>query len=128
MKYRGQYAASGQALGVTVGEFLEAGDEIMLTCCFGGFGGRISPAQLLANQTGRTVRASFGVYQKISGVSGLNRTLTPLTGVAKTLSNAGGLAFSGLARGGKAISVLYRLRLLRYLRQFWPREGKIKTL
>lgn len=99
MKYRGQYAASGRALGATVGEFLETGDEIMLTSCFGGFGGRISPAQLLANQTGRTVRASFGTYEKISSIAGLNRTFAPLTGVAKALSNAGGLAFSGVARG-----------------------------
>ncbi|WP_343529548.1 hypothetical protein [Yokenella regensburgei] len=74
----------------------------MLTSCFCGFGGRISLAQLLANQMGRTVRASFGTYQKISGIDGLNRTFAPLTGVAKSLSNAGGLALSGGVRGGGA--------------------------
>lgn len=99
LKYQGQHTVSGRVLSSAVGGYLRGGGDITLTSCFGGFGGKFSAAQLLANQTGRTVHAAFGFHKAVNTINNINRTFTPLTGVGRTLSNAGGLAFSGLSRG-----------------------------
>lgn len=110
--YGGSRAVDGVKLARLTAQYTAADESIRLTSCFGGFGGRISAGQLLANATGKTVRAASGYHTAVTSTRDLNRVFQPLTGLSRQASDITGVAVSGLVRSSfQGRSVLYRAPL-----------------
>lgn len=82
--YGGSRAVDGAKLARLTAQYTAADESIRLTSCFGGLGGRISAGQLLANATGKTVRAASGYHTAATSSRDLNRVFQPLTGAFTT--------------------------------------------
>lgn len=110
--YGGARAVDGTKLARLTAQYTAADESIRLTTCFGGFGGRISAGQLLANATGKTVRAASGYHAAVTTSRDLNRVFQPLTGISRQASDITGRAVSGLVRSSfQGRAVLYRAPL-----------------
>lgn len=110
--YGGSRAVDGAKLARLTAQYTAADESIRLTSCFGGLGGRISAGQLLANATGKTVRAASGYHTAATSSRDLNRVFQPLTGISRQASDITGVAVSGLARSSfQGRAVLYRAPL-----------------
>ncbi|ENB4326699.1 hypothetical protein ABHV50_000704 [Vibrio vulnificus] len=95
LNFAGKGIVSGNTFGAVIAPHLATKNPIHLFSCYAGFGGKLSPAQLIANQTGRTVMASTRIVTE--NVSHLDKVFHPLTGLAKTTSNLAGGALSHVA-------------------------------
>ncbi|EAW8022944.1 hypothetical protein S918_21955 [Salmonella enterica] len=110
--YGGSRAVDGAKLARLTAQYTAADESIRLTSCFGGLGGRISAGQLLANATGKTVRAASGYHTAATSSRDLNRVFQPLTGLSRQASDITGVAVSGLVRSSfQGRAVLYRAPL-----------------
>ncbi len=124
LKYNGVQATNGIGLANAVSSEINSSSRLLtLTTCFGGFGGRASVGQLLANTTGRSVAAARGFHVAAHGSRDINTLFTPLTGAARLLSNTAGIMLSGITRAGMqgqaaAISGLAALAPQPFLRRF----------
>lgn len=109
--YGGSRAVDGAKLARLTAQYTAADESIRLTSCFGGLGGRIiSAGQLLANATGKTVRAASGYHT--AATSSINRVFQLLTGISRQASDITGVAVSGLVRSSfQGRAVLYRAPL-----------------
>ncbi|MCX4026231.1 RHS repeat-associated core domain-containing protein [Endozoicomonas sp. SM1973] len=97
VKFNNKLAVSGARLS-EMAPVVAGSDTIDLATCFGAFGRKVSSAQLLANHTGRTVRAATGYYRAINHSRDLSRVFTPLTGFRRTTTNIIGRGASQVAR------------------------------
>ncbi|QLL16011.1 RHS repeat-associated core domain-containing protein [Pseudomonas chlororaphis] len=101
LKYNGVHTTNGTGLASALAsEIGESRNLLTLTSCFGGFGGRFSAAQLLANTSGRPVAAARFFHKASQTTKDINTWFTPLTGSALSRSNAIGGALSNIARSG----------------------------
>lgn len=109
-KFSGEHSVSGIQLGKIMSSQISGSKDITLTICFGG---RLSSAQLLANQTGQTVHAAKGFHRIISTATDINTIYRPLTGSARMLSNTAGSGISHLTRSSiQNSATLYRTPVL----------------
>lgn len=110
--FGGSRAVDGTKLARLTAQYTAADESIYLASCFGGYGGRFSAGQLLANQTGKTVQAGSSYIRHITLAKDLNRTFHPLTGISRQTSDLTGRAISGLVRSSmQGQAVLYRAPL-----------------
>jgi RHS repeat-associated protein len=113
LKLPGKYAVSGLNLGKMTGPFV--GNEIRMTSCYGAVGGRISTAQLLANQTGVTVAANIGRTTQLMNPT---HSFVPLTGLPRSFSNGIGATVSSFVRSARESADLTQRGTLVYGQQF----------
>jgi RHS repeat-associated protein len=95
--YQGERFMNGKQLGSLI-QGLNKNSTIQLNVCFGGWGGRFSTAQLVANQTGKVVHATSGFSVVSRGSSALTQTFKPLTGISGAISTRGGVMLSHFTR------------------------------
>ncbi|NRD72745.1 RHS repeat-associated core domain-containing protein [Shewanella sp. VB17] len=112
-KFSGKHSINGLELGRIIAPFQNGSKDITLTICFGGFGSRVSTAQLLANQTGRTVHAARGFHRALTTSTDINTLFHPLTGGARLASNMAGSTLSHMTRSSiQNAASLYRSPVL----------------
>lgn len=112
-KFSGKHSINGLELGRLTAPFQSGSKDITLTICFGGFGGRVSTAQLLANKTGKTVHAARGFHRTLTTSTDINTVFQPLTGGARFASSAAGSTLSHITRSSiQNAASLYRSPIL----------------
>lgn len=97
-RFGGYTSVNGAQLAKLTAHYTMPHAVIRLGTCFGGYGGRISVAQLLANASGKEVHAASGYYTMFSAIRDLDRVYRPLTGVARLASDITGKAVSAVVR------------------------------